>query len=104
MSVLTLYRATLPALADCKGTFNMQSSGNISCDPFKTDKDKSIIKGSYFCASSSTNVQSTPGSGTGTSSGASASGTKGAAAISSVDVPAMVGLAGLVGAFVQMLI
>jgi hypothetical protein len=96
---------TLPALSDCKGTFNMQSSGNISCDPFQQDATSKVIKGAFFCASGSTNVQ-TSATGTGSTTGGSASptGTKGAAPFTSVDMPAVVGFTSFIAALVQMLL
>jgi len=96
---------TLPALADCKGTFNMQSSGNISCDPFQQDANSKVIKGAYFCASGSTNVQSSATStGSTTGSSASPTSTKGAAPFTSVDMPTVVGFSTFIGALVQMLL
>jgi hypothetical protein len=103
--MLMLTSATLPALSDCKGTFNMQSSGNISCEPFQQDANSKIIKGAFFCASGSTNVQSSAtGTGSVTGSGASPTGTKGAAPFTSVDMPAVLGFSTFIGALVQMLL
>ena len=100
-----LNSVALPALSDCKGTFNMQSSGNISCDPFQTDANSKVIKGAFFCASGSTNVQSSAtGTGSTTGTGASPTGTKGAAPFTSVDMPAVVGFSTFIGALVQMLL
>jgi hypothetical protein len=84
----------------------MQSSGNISCDPFQYYDDHQVIKGEYKCTSASTNVQSTVGQGAGSSTGSAASptGTKGAAPISIVDMPAVMGFSALVGALVQMVL
>lgn len=97
--------ALLPVLTDCKGTFNMQSSGNISCDPFSKYHSSKVIKGDFTCTSASTDVQNTVNTGgSGTSSGAAPSGTKGAAPISSVDMPAVMGFSAFVGALVQMLL
>lgn len=67
-----------PELQDVKGTFNAQSSGNFSCDPFKKAKSDQVIKGLYFCLAKSNNVQAsvteTSSSSTAASTG-SASGT-----------------------------
>lgn len=49
--------ALLPSLADVKGRFNAQSSGNFSCDPFAKAKASAVIKGVYFCKAESDNVQ-----------------------------------------------
>jgi hypothetical protein len=104
-TILIFTSVTLPALADCKGTFNMQSSGNISCDPFQQDANNKVIKGAYFCASGSTNVQSSAtGTGSTTGSGASPTGTKGAAPFTSADMPAVVGFSSFIAALVQMLL
>jgi hypothetical protein len=104
--MLMLTSVALPALADCKGTFNMQSSGNISCDPFQQDASTKVIKGAFYCASGSTNVQSSAtGTGSTTGSGASpTSSTKGAAPFTSVDMPAVVGFSTFIGALIQMLL
>jgi len=95
--------AVLPALGDCKGTFNMQSSGNISCTPFDTDHTTKVIKGAYFCAGSSNDVQSsgtpTSGGSSGTGSGSSPTGTgKGAAGSFAANMFTVTGLVTLAGA------
>jgi hypothetical protein len=85
----------------------MQSSGNISCDPFQQDANSKVIKGKFFCASGSTNVQSTAtstGSTSGTGSSTSPTSTKGAAPLTSVDMPVVVGFSAFIGALVQMLL
>ncbi len=49
---------TLPALADVRGGFNMQSSSpDFNCGPFETAKQNSVIKGTFVCA----RAQSNPG-------------------------------------------
>lgn len=72
----------LPALSDVAGGFNMQSSGNFSCDPFNSDHSSGIIRGTYVCKPTETDVQSGNSSSTGTSTGSSSTATasKGAAA------------------------
>jgi len=105
--LLMLNSVALPALTDCKGTFNMQSSGNISCEPFQQDASSKVIKGAFECVSGSTNVQSTNGAtGTSSSTGSAASSTstKGAAPFTSVDMPAVVGFSTFIGALVQLLL
>jgi len=91
---------SLPALKDCKGSFNAQSSGNFSCDPFQSSKNSGVIKGSFTCSAKSNNVQASGVTGSGTSSAtgsaASATSTKGAASISKVN-PEMIGFSALVG-------
>jgi len=73
----------LPALKDCKGSFNAQSSGNFSCTTFQASKG--VVKGSFTCTPSSNNVQASgvsvggSGSATMTGSAASSTSTKGAA-------------------------
>jgi hypothetical protein len=81
----------------------MQSSGNISCSPFQQDANNKVIKGAFFCSSESTNVQ-TSATGTGSTTGASPTGTKGAAPFTFVDMPAVVGFSTFIGALVQMLL
>ena len=67
----------------------MQSSGNFSCDAFKTDKSNDVIRGTYTCTPTSSNVQTgTSSSGSGTSSGTSATHT-GAASVSKANGLAM---------------
>jgi hypothetical protein len=83
----------------------MQSSGNISCDPFQQDANTKVIKGAFYCASGSSNVQSTAtGTGSTTGSGASPTGSKGAAVMPNVDMPAVLGFTSFIGALVQMLL
>jgi len=71
-----------PALSDVMGGFNMQSSGNFSCDTFQTDKNNGIIHGVYTCKPTEPDVQSGNSSSTGTSTSSSSTATasKGAAA------------------------
>jgi len=48
--------AELPALKDVRGGLNIQtSSSTFSCDAFQKDKDSSVIKGVYQCASNQEN-------------------------------------------------
>jgi len=90
----------LPSLQNCKGSFNAQSSGNFSCDPFQTSKNGGVIKGSYTCSAKSNNVQASGVTGSGTASAtgsaASSTSTKGAASISKVNAE-MFGFSALVG-------
>lgn len=48
---------TLPALADVKGGFNLQTSGQLDCGPFEEAAARGVIKGEYVCAAR----QSDPG-------------------------------------------
>lgn len=49
--------AEFPKLADVRGTFNAQTSGNFSCGDFNQYKKNQIVKGLYFCKAKSANVQ-----------------------------------------------
>lgn len=75
-----MVRPNLPALADVKGGFNLQSKQTIQCSTFQNEHSASgVIQGTFVCDSNQQNVNSL-GTGTSTASGASASNTKGAAA------------------------
>jgi hypothetical protein len=92
----------LPKLKDVKGAFNMQSSGNFSCDPFDEYKADKVIKGSdYTCVSKSNNVQAS-GTGTSTTSSPSSTGTGNAAVMNSADMPVLMGVLALVGGIFQL--
>jgi hypothetical protein len=81
----------------------MQSSGNISCQPFDQLRSTKVVKGAYTCKAASNDVQSTTG-GSSTSSSSSASGTAKSVANSfTVSASAVVGVTALVGAMVQLL-
>lgn len=95
--MLTIHSIQLPNLKQVSGGFNMQSSGNFSCAPFKTDNDNNVIRGTYTCDAASNNVQT--GTGTSTSSSSSSSSTstkKSAASVSNANVVA-VGAAAVFG-------
>lgn len=49
--------AAFPKLADVRGTFNAQTSGNFSCSEFNGYKKAQVVKGLYFCKAKSANVQ-----------------------------------------------
>ncbi|KAF2872556.1 hypothetical protein BDV95DRAFT_570058 [Massariosphaeria phaeospora] len=53
-----------PKLADVKGAFNLQSTGDVTeaCNGYKSMKDKKAIKGKYFCEGK---VETPGGEGTG---------------------------------------
>lgn len=85
---------TLPALKDCRGGFNLQSSATtLDCKTFDGEHgSSSVIKGTYKCSGSVSN----PG-GLGTSGGSTKKGT----AIS-IQIPSsglLLGLLGAVAAF-----
>merc|ERR1712187_983217 len=44
-------KATLPSLTNVKGGFNMQSSGNFSCETFNSWRKDNTIHGDYKCES-----------------------------------------------------
>jgi hypothetical protein len=46
----SLPRVSLPALKDCRGGFNLQSSGSVDCAPFKAQASSNgVIKGVFKC-------------------------------------------------------
>ncbi|KAF7585854.1 hypothetical protein BBP40_009965 [Aspergillus hancockii] len=96
--------AHLDSLKSVKGDFNMQTTGNITCDPFDKLKSDGVIKGQKTCdarKSDPTTRDGKSGSASGTSSGsASATSTGAASAMDVTAMPAM-GLAAIFGALVQ---
>lgn len=76
----------------------MQSSGNISCSDFESDKSSGVIKGTYTCVGASKNVQTGTSTSTGTSSSASATATASGAANANLQVPAAMGFMAFLGA------
>ncbi|KAL4785769.1 GPI-anchored cell wall organization protein-domain-containing protein [Aspergillus varians] len=94
--------AKLPSLKNVRGGFNMQSTGNFSCDTFNSWKDNTI-HGTYKCeseAKSPTTADGTSGSSTTSSGSSSSSPSDDAAILTAANVPAM-GLAAVFGALVQ---
>ncbi|KAL4964806.1 GPI-anchored protein Ecm33 [Aspergillus stella-maris] len=94
-------KASLPSLKNVRGGFNMQSTGNFSCETFNDWKDNTI-HGKYSCKASTndpTTADGTSGSST-TTSGDDASPTDDAAVLTAANVPAM-GLAAVFGLLVQ---
>ena len=89
---------SLPALADVKGAFNMQSSGTLDCSAFdKLSGNNNVIKGKYQCAGS----QKNPGGAntTPTSSGSSSSKTNAATApVYVVSTANLIGFTGVIAA------
>ncbi|KAL2867879.1 GPI-anchored protein Ecm33 [Aspergillus lucknowensis] len=66
-------KASLPALKNVRGGFNMQSTGNFSCETFNSWKDNTI-HGTYKCEAETDNPTTSDGSsGSSTSSGGSGS-------------------------------
>lgn len=95
-------KATLPALKSVKGGFNMQSSGNFSCEKFNDWKDNTI-HGKYKCESEAKDPATADGSsGSGTSgSGSSSDDDKdGAAVLTAANLPIM-GAAAIFGVLAQ---
>jgi hypothetical protein len=92
----------LPSLKDVQGAFNIQSTGDLTkqCAHFSSLKDDSTIKGDYVCQGK----VSHPG-GAGTTPTAAASGSKSTktSAAGHVEIPAMVGVSGLIAAFFGLL-
>jgi len=92
----------LPGLKDVQGAFNIQSTGDLTkqCAHFSSLKDDSTIKGDYVCQGK----VSHPG-GAGTTPTAAASGSKSTktGAAGHIEVPAMVGMSGLLAAFFGLL-
>lgn len=92
----------LPALGNVKGGFNVESKQAIDCDSFKAEASSSgVIQGKFVCAGSLSTVSSL-GSGTATGSGATATGSKGAAVSYGIN-EAAAGLS-VLGGLLQMLL
>ncbi|KAL4921199.1 GPI-anchored cell wall organization protein-domain-containing protein [Aspergillus aurantiobrunneus] len=93
--------AEIPSLENVRGGFNMQSTGNFSCDTFD-NWEGSVIRGDYECEASTNNPTTADGSsGSSTSSGGGDSQpTDDAAILNGASVPAM-GLAAMFGLLVQ---
>jgi len=92
----------MPKLTNIAGGFNLQSTATFSCDQFNSEKGN-VIQGTYNCDPATSNPQ-TLASGTGTSggSGASPTGSKGAAISYGVN-EAVAGLS-VIGGLMQMLL
>ncbi|KAF4625246.1 hypothetical protein G7Y89_g12928 [Cudoniella acicularis] len=95
--------ASLPALANVQGGFNLTSTTSLDCTAFKADDKSGVIQGAFTCVSI-VNGQSVGTSTTGTSTGSSASSTstKGAAASYGIS-EAAAGLS-VLGGLLQMLL
>lgn len=97
-------KAELPSLKNVRGGFNMQSTGNFSCDGFEKLSEDKTIRGKFDCKAKQSNPTTKDGSsgasGTSSGSSASASSSEGASAINVANMPAM-GLAAVFGALVQ---
>ena len=93
---LMISSVTLPALKDCRGGFNLQSSGSVDCGPFEKEKGpSSVIKGTFKCA----NKVSNPGNA---ANNPSSSGKKGAATLTVI--PSwLLAAAGLVAGLMSMM-
>ena len=96
----------MPDLENVRGGFNVQSSGDFSCDDFdKKHKDK-VIRGKYTCSAKKSNPKSKNGKSgteTGSSSSSSATGSEGAAPGNVASLPNM-GMAALFGALLQLVV
>lgn len=101
-----LSSVALPALGDCQGTFNLESSADVSCSAFDAYSKSKVIKGLYNCTTptSSTVEPGSSGTGTGTSSSPSASSTNNAVSAFVANVPTIAGLTTMVAAFTQMIL
>ncbi|EAW10145.1 GPI-anchored protein Ecm33 [Aspergillus clavatus NRRL 1] len=96
---------SITKLENVKGNFNMQSTGNFSCDSFDQAKKDKVIRGSYKCHANEPNPTTKDGSSgtvTGSSSSASASKTS-AADLTAANLPAL-GFAAVFGALVQIVL
>jgi hypothetical protein len=94
-------RASLPSLENVRGGFNMQSTGNFSCETFDNWQDNTI-HGEYTCEAETANPTTsdgTSGSST-TTSGDDSEPTDDAAILTVANVPAM-GVAAVFGLLVQ---
>ncbi|OJJ03723.1 hypothetical protein ASPVEDRAFT_133806 [Aspergillus versicolor CBS 583.65] len=94
-------KATLPSLKSVRGGFNMQSSGNFSCEKFNSWKDNTI-HGEYKCESEAKDPATADGSsGSSTSgSGSSDDDQDGAAVLTAANLPIM-GAAAVFGVLAQ---
>jgi hypothetical protein len=97
-------RASLPSLKNVRGGFNMQSTGNFSCDTFDNWKDNTI-HGTYECKAATNNPTTSDGSSgsstsTSTSSADDSDSTEDAAVLTAANVPVM-GAAAIFGMLVQ---
>ncbi|KAL4878585.1 GPI-anchored cell wall organization protein-domain-containing protein [Aspergillus karnatakaensis] len=94
--------ADLPSLKNVRGGFNMQSTGNFSCDTFDNLKDNTI-HGTYECEAETENPTASDGSSgsntTPTSDGDDATPTD-AAILTAANLPIM-GVAAIFGVLVQ---
>jgi hypothetical protein len=92
----------MPKLEIVRGQFNLQSTGNFSCNLFDQAKKDNTIKGVYKCKAAEANPTTKDGaSGTTTSSGSSSSASKSSAAdLNAANLPAL-GFAAVFGALVQ---
>jgi hypothetical protein len=100
-NLLTNRSVKLPALKDCRGGFNLQSSGDVSsdCTTFKAEAgSNSAIKGKFQCAAN----LSKPGNSGTTASGGS---TKKTGAASPLNIPSssVMGFTGVLAAMLGML-
>ena len=89
----------MPSLNDVKGSFNMQSSGDITCDPFQKLKSSKNIQGSFTCVAKSKNIQT---SGTGTSSTPEPTKSKNAAYMNTAEAPLLMAVFGVIGWMFQL--
>jgi len=92
----------LPALKDCRGGFNLQSSSDVSsdCNTFKAESgSNNAIKGKFQCAAN----LSKPGNSGTTASGGSSSTKTGAASPLNVPSSSIMGFAGLLAVMLGML-
>ncbi|KAL4927214.1 GPI-anchored protein Ecm33 [Aspergillus undulatus] len=93
-------KATLPSLKNVRGGFNMQSTGNFSCDTFDSWKDNTI-HGTYKCEAETEDPETADGSsGSSTTTSGDAEPTDDAAILTAANVPAM-GVAAMFGLLVQ---
>lgn len=58
------FRVELPELKEVRGQFNMQSSGELNCEPFEKDV-KSNVRGKFTCKGNVDDPQSSDPSRTG---------------------------------------
>ena len=89
----------LPALKDCRGAFNLQSTSDISssCKTFQAESgSNNVIKGKFSCTGNNANAASSSNSSDGGSS--SSSGTKSDARHLDVSSHAAIGIGALLAA------
>lgn len=99
--MLIPFSVELPKLADVRGAFNLQSSGDLNntCSNFKSlAGSNNVIKGTFTCSGAVEDPSSDPSSASATTSGTSSSSTAKSAAAGFAAPVAVTGLMGVLAA------